>query len=475
MATHEFRLPDVGEGVAEGELIEWRVEVGEPVTENQPIAEVETDKAAVELPSPVDGTVAELRAQPGDIVPVGDVLVVFDVEDSMDGSAPPPTESVDEEHTRAVAAPSARRQARELGVDIDGLAGTGPGGRITEADVRSAAQTDADDSQPAQHTSDTQTTRQADESTAEPPREKTLAVPATRALAEELGVDIDAIPPTEYRDGTAFVSESAVRNYATEAASEAEPTGVDTEADQPESAQATADEPAPGVRVPYRGTRRTIGQRMQQSKFTAPHATHHDLVDATELVSLRERLAPVAEERGFGLTYTPIFCKALAAVLPEFPLMNARLDEAEEEIVCHDEYHIGVAVNTPSGLVVPVVEDVDVKSLATVASELESLVERARERRLDPDELQGSTFTLTNPGRLGGEFATPIINYPEVAILGTGAIRKRPWVVDEDVEARDVLPLSVSFDHRVIDGAVVAEFVTDLKTLLRDPTRLMLE
>jgi pyruvate dehydrogenase E2 component (dihydrolipoamide acetyltransferase) len=214
---------------------------------------------------------------------------------------------------------------------------------------------------------------------------------------------------------------------------------------------------------------------MVQSASTVPHVTHHDTADVTDLVSLREELQPAAADRGVRLTYTAFVLKAVAAALREFPSVNATLDEDREEILLREAYHVGVATATDHGLVVPVVEDVDEKRLLAVAREAADLVERARDRSISRAELQGSTFTVTNVGVVGGEYATPLVNYPEVAILALGEIRQRPRVVDGEVVPRHTLPLSLSFDHRVLDGATAARFTNRVVALLESPGGLVLE
>jgi pyruvate dehydrogenase E2 component (dihydrolipoamide acetyltransferase) len=554
----EFKLPDVGEGVAEGELVAWHVEPGDSVTEDQVVAEVETDKALVEVPSPYDGTVAELRAEEGEVVPVGAVLITFDVpgEDEDDteredtdadaGAATPGSETeteagdgdADEPEpaARVFAPPSVRRLAREEGIDLATVDGSGPGGRITEGDVRAAAAADETDEAAdvddasagpaAVSFSGRSATSRGDESDetdaadptdadtaagttmgAEPAgRDRTLAAPATRKLADEEGVDLDDVPASEQRDGEAFVTPDDVRAYAdaqraaqaadaaavsADAADEAgdvgETAGVDEAGDgepvaavdgepEAEPPATVATEPAGDAdeRIPYRGVRRTIGEQMQRSKFTAPHVAHHDTAVVDDLVALRAELKPHAEERGVSLTYMPFVMKAVLKALQEFPMLNATLDEEAEEIVYKQEYHFGVAVATDAGLMVPVVRDVDRKGAVEIASDLGGLVERARDRSISRAEMQGSTFTLTNFGAIGGEYATPIINYPEVAILGLGAIEQRPVVEDGEVVARHTLPLSLSIDHRVVDGAEAAQFTNRVIEYLENPRLLLL-
>ncbi len=519
----EFTLPDVGEGVTEGELLEWHVEPDDRVAEDQVVAEVETDKAVVDVPSPVDGTVRELRAEPGDVVPVGDVVVTFDVDGGETAeSAQSGAADGNQSGGRVFAPPSARQLARELGVDIERVAGSGPGGRVAEADVRAAADArdgvdggageedhgdtglkaavtriDDGDDDAGEDESDglTSVVSRVDDAeddateTANGPesadRERTLAAPATRRVAEDLDVDIDSVPTDETRDGEPFVTEAAVREY-TEAQQQAQAADVAALAgDETDDGAAAVDSDLADTqsvaadegrrREPYRGVRKTIGEAMERSKFTAPHVTHHDTVDVSVLVETRDRLEPRAEKRDVKLTYLPFVMKAVVAALQEHPVLNTTFDEDEEEIVYRSDYHIGVATATDAGLMVPVVERVDEKGLLAVATDVTELTEKARDRSVDVEELRGSTFSVTNFGAIGGEYATPIINYPETAILGLGAIEQRPTVVDGEVVARHTLPLSLSIDHRVVDGADAARFVNTVAEYLEDPTLLLLQ
>jgi pyruvate dehydrogenase E2 component (dihydrolipoamide acetyltransferase) len=544
--VREFELPDVGEGVAEGEIVSWLVEPGDEVSEDQPVAEVETDKAVVEVPSPVNGSVKELHAEAGAVVPVGEVIVTFavegeDVEDEAvekdataesDGEAVETGEEIDtsdaeaaddgaaipasegRSSSRVFAAPSARRLARELGVDIGRVEGSGPAGRVSEGDVRAAAgngqgsppatkptasesESAGGDSGSTVGQADTGSEASTGAATAETEtgsgaeaeagagagatgtattadtaeRDRTLAAPATRRVARELDVDLDRVPASEQRNGEAFVSSDAVREYA-EAQRKAQE--ADAQAVSAGDETGTGDGER-GERVPYQGIRRTIGQAMERSAYTAPHVTHHDTIDASALVETRERLQPVAADRGISLTYMPLVTKACVAALREFPFLNSSLDEDAEEIVLKGEYNIGVAVGTDAGLMVPVVEAADQKGMLQVASETNELVEKARDRSISREEMRGGTFTITNFGAIGGEYASPIINYPETAILGLGAIEERPVAIDGEVLARPTLPLSLSIDHRVIDGATAARFTNRLGEYLEEPRLLLLD
>ncbi|WP_017341908.1 2-oxo acid dehydrogenase subunit E2 [Halorubrum sp. T3] len=548
MTIKEFKLPDVGEGVAEGELVSWLVAPGDRVEEDQPVAEVETDKALVEVPSSYDGTVEELFVEEGEMVPVGDVIISFRVDEEGDeaaagadaeGDAEPASDSTDEPEPepdaaadegdeepgepdtpsgRTFAPPSARRLARELGVDVAAVDGSGPGGRVSEADVRAHAESDAgsagsggeDGPEPrptptptdvgsgdrtsavskrgSGGSADAASTTATSDAPELAGRETTLATPATRKVARERGVDIDDVPTDETRDGEAFVTAEAVNAYADALESPDESTPEPADVDVGAGTDATA---ATGVAdaagaasgdetVPYRGVRRTIGKQMERSKFTAPHVSHHDTAEVDSLVEAREELKPTAEAKGVKLTYMPFVMKAIVAGLKEYPYLNSELREDDEEIVLKGEYNLGIAVATDAGLMVPVVDDVDEKGLFELADEVNDLASRARERKLKPAEMKGGTFSITNFGAIGGEYATPIINYPETAILGLGAIEERPVVREgadgaSEVVPAPTLPLSLSIDHRVVDGAVAAEFANTVMEHLENPLLLLNE
>ena len=540
--VREFKLPDVGEGLAEAEIVRWLVSVGDRVSEDQPVAEVETDKAVVEVPSPVNGSVREILVEEGEMVPVGTVIITFDVDgEEGDGAAAADAERGATEATeteakagsgagtaggRTFAAPSTRRLARELGVELGVVEGSGPGGRITESDVRvAAAGTEASDGSDSEE--DTATEDGSDptdapkratrrigsedgdtEATADlgagvpsgsgaekADRERTLAAPATRKLADEAGIDIDSVPTERTRDGEAFVTPAEIDAYAEaqRAAQTADAEAVSRTADaEPSGATGNTREPSDGdERIPYRGVRRTIGDRMERSKYTAPHVTHHDEADVTELVETRSRLKERAEKRGSRLSYMPFVIKAVVAGLREYPILNSKLDEDNEEIVLESEYNIGVATATEAGLMVPVVENADRKGLLEIADEMDQLVGKARDRSIAREEMQGGTFSVTNFGAIGGEYATPIINYPETAILGIGSIKDKPRVVDGEAQRasdassgdaaskavvpRKVMTLSLSIDHRVIDGAEAARFANTVIEYLETPELLLLE
>ena len=508
----EFELPDLGEGVAEGEVLAWHVAVGDSVREDEVLAEVETDKAAVDVPSPVDGVVRERHAEAGELVATGEVLVT--IEEGADGAETEDDESHADESAapdgekRVFAPPSVRRLAREKGVDITAVEGSGPSGRITEPDVEAAAEASdgggpksvvskvGDDGESGTADRGGSATEDGDgpavksavrrvDATIEERRDHTLATPATRKLARELGVDIDAVPTDQTRDGEPYVDAAAVRAVAEQRDEEIPDREVREVAEtvvselRTAAAETVSQTPVDATegdrREPYRGIRRTIGEQMARSRREVPHATHHDKVAVPGLVEARERLEPLAEDRGVDLTYTPFLLQCVAAALNDHPILASQLDTEAEEIVSRSDRDLGVAVATDHGLVVPVVEDVDEKGLLELAAELSDLVSRARSRDLGRAELQGGVFTVTNFGAIGGEYADPIINVPETAILGVGALKERPVAEDGEVVARPTLPLSLAIDHRVIDGADAARFVNTLESYLADPTRLLLD
>jgi len=404
--TYEFRLPDIGEGVAEGEILKWMANVGDQIKEDQPLVEIMTDKVNVQIPAPRTGKVLQILAKEGDVAKVGQTIMVID--DGSGGAQPPAGPTASEPVQTAapsqpqpgapsqsvLATPATRRLARELGVDISFVKGSGAQGRITDDDVKRFA-------------------------SGPPTGPSTVTVPAPRPPAQGAG------PREEL--------------------------------------------------IPLRGVRKTISERMLRSLQTTAQVTHVDEADMTELVLLREAFKGSAEKRGVHLTFIPFIIKALVPALKEFPFVNSSLDEQSGNIVLKKYYNIGVATDTEQGLVVPVVRDVDRKDIFELAGEIETLADRARKAQLTLDEVRGGTFTITNVGAIGGLFATPIVNAPEVAILGLHKIAKRPVVRDGKVEIRDTTYFSLSFDHRVVDGAYAARFTSRVIETVQDTKKLLSE
>lgn len=400
---YEFKLPDIGEGVAEGEVLKWMVKEGDKINEDQPLVEVMTDKVNVQIPAPRSGIVARIMVKEGDVAKVGQTIIVINTE----GVAGPTT------------APSAPQ-------------GQGP-----------------------------QTPRATAASPQQPSATGVLASPATRRLARELGVDIGTVIGTGPQGR---VVDDDVKRAASQ--------GSPSQAARAPGQVLVASQPEKEELVPLRGIRKTIADRLLKSQLTTAQVTHVDEADATELVLLREELKPTAEKRGVKLTYLPLLIKALIPVLKEFPYANSAMDEQAGNIVLKKYYNIGIAIDTEQGLVVPVVKDADSKDVFSLAAEIERLATRARSGQLTLEEVRGSTFTVTNVGAIGGLFATPIINIPEAAILGTHKITKRPVVRDGKIEARDTMFLSLTFDHRIFDGAYAARLTSRLIDTIQDRTRL---
>jgi pyruvate dehydrogenase E2 component (dihydrolipoamide acetyltransferase)/2-oxoisovalerate dehydrogenase E2 component (dihydrolipoyl transacylase) len=406
----DFRVPELGEGVYEAELVAWQVKPGDTVKRGQTLMEVLTDKATMEVPSPFAGTVTALRAQPGQQIKVGDVVLAYEPagqEEAAPASRlPEPAPAASGNGNGAVvrsaaplpatvrAAPSVRQMARKLGIDLTTVHGSGPQGRILVDDV-------------------------------------TRLVPAAGARPQPEAKPAPAEPHFDYG--------------------------------------------RPGTRVKLQGLRRRIADRMVQSKTTIPHYSYVDECDVTDLVRLRESLRPAFAEAGVKLTYLAFFVKAAALALKEVPIVNSSLDEKGEEIVLHDRYHIGIAVATPAGLMVPVVRDADRKDVAAIARDIERLSAAARAGKSKLDDLRGGTFTVTSIGNVGGLISTPVINPPEAAILGIGKVVKRPvYDAAGNIRPAEMVYLSFSFDHRVLDGAVGAVFGNAVVRRLQNPGLLLL-
>lgn len=444
--AYEFRLPDLGEGLTEAEIVRVLVAAGDEVKEDQPILLVETEKAQVELPSPFGGRVATIHVRPGERVKVGSVLVSFEgpggrvtpASGAPAGAkaaprpAPAPAAPAPAPAATGVppaATPATRRLARELGVELAAVRGSGPGGRITDEDVRAAA--------------------------GRPPG-------MARIAEGERGAPAGARAAAPARDGAPGVEEPVEPARPLARQGELPPLP-------------RFEQWGPVEREPLRGVRRRSAEHLALAWAVIPHVTQHDEADITALEGLRRRHQARIREGGGELTLTACLVKASALTLKAHPRFNASLDAETGELVKKGYYHIGVAVDTERGLIVPVLRDVDRKRLVEIARELPALAARARDGKASLEELRGGTFTVTNTGGLGGTGATPIINYPEVAILGVGRAREMPVVRDGQVVVRLILPLSLAFDHRVIDGMEAARFVADLVHLLEDPERLLLE
>ncbi len=416
--AYEFKFPDIGEGLTEGEIVRWLVKEGDALKEGAPLVEVETDKALAEIPSPKTGVVLKILAKEKEIVKVGQVIVVLGEKGESTAAAvqkpasvgvvgeleeapeEAPAVSVTTETKKplfvsahALATPAVRALGKELGVEIEQVKGSGPEGRVLEKDVRQAAEAKG--------------------------------------------------KPVESEKKPAKVKKYDLYGYV--------------------------------ERIPLRGVRRSIAKAMVKSIYTAPHVTTTDEADVTELWKMREKEKKAAEKKGIKLTILPFIIKSVIAGLTEHPYLNATLEDENEEIILKKYYNIGVAADTPEGLMVPVVKNAKDKSIFRLAEEVSGLSEKARKRTIDLADLKWGTFTISNYGAVGGIYGTPIINHPEVAILGVGKIKDMPVVKEGKIEIRKILHLSLSFDHRVVDGAEAVRFLNTVIEHLEDPDLILLE
>lgn len=424
----QFKLPDIGEGIHEGEIVKWFVKPGDKVQEDDVLCEVQNDKAVVEIPSPVEGTVEEVLVEEGTVATVGQVLITFDApgyedlkfkgddeeeapkeaqaaQEPVAEAAPAAAAAVDP-NRRIIAMPSVRKYARDKGVDIQQVSGSGDNGRVLKDDIdkflTGGAQAPATEAQEA---------------------------PAAAAQAETAKPAATPIPAGQY----------------------------------------------PETREKMSGIRKAIAKAMVNSKHTAPHVTLMDEVDVTKLVANRKKYKEVAANKGIKLTFLPYVVKALTSALREYPALNTSLDDATNEIIHKHYYNIGIAADTEKGLLVPVVKDADRKSIFNISAEINELGAKARDGKLAPDEMKGASCTISNIGSAGGQWFTPVINHPEVAILGIGRIAEKPVIKDGEIVAAPVLALSLSFDHRMIDGATAQNALNHIKRLLNDPELMLME
>jgi len=442
--VYEFKLPDLGEGIHEGEVLQWHVQANGEIKEDDPLVEIETDKAAVTIPSPKGGTVVSLTGDVGDTINVGQVIAVIDDGSGTPAETPAAVEVTAESATAAAAttpvpavsttppdgprrpvpaAPATRRLARELDVDINMVVPSGPAGRVTPEDVTAAAEG-----------------RQL----------PAVVEPSTAIAKPEIGVV------------------SAETEFAAHAASAIPFLDIDP---LPDFSQY-----GPVEKERLRSIRRRVAHRMTTSTVLVPHVAHMDDADVTLLEEFRDNANMSAEKDGRDrLTLLAFVVKAVTAGLKAAPVFNSSLDPFNEEIIYKKYYNIGIAVDTGRGLIVPVIRNTDCKSIKQIAADIKNLAGRAREGKIDVADLQGSTFTITNVGPLGGTALIPTINYPEVAILGMGSVRPKPVVRDGEIVIRTILPLTMAFDHRVADGADAARFVAELARQLSDPNLLLVE
>lgn len=436
MATTEIKLPELGEGISEGELVKWLVKPGDTLKVDQTMAEVMTDKATVEVPSTIGGKVVSISAKEGDVVKVGQVLLTL--ETSVTTSAAPSA------HSAQATKPSPTPSTQSAAMSATSAA------TVTAAVSSSAGMN------------------------VYPPvaDSSVLATPSTRRLARELNVDINAVTGTGLagrvtREDVLSRSGGGLGAVAAGAPSFARPTTPRPTYQGVGGALET--------REPIRGIRKKIAEKMQLSKQVIPHFTIMDEANVTALVSMREDMKKAAEAKGVKVTYLPFVMKALIATCREFPMLNASIDDAAQEIVYKNYFNLGFAADTPQGLVVPVIKGADQKSILEISSEIVQLSEKARANKLAPEDMKNASITITNIGSIGGTYATPVINHPEVAIFGMYKIVKRPVWDGNGFKPVDMMNVSLTADHRLIDGAVAARFLKAVVARLENPGVLMLD
>ena len=418
MATQNVKLPDIGEGVTEGELVKWLVKPGDTVKADQPVAEVMTDKATVEVPTPVAGTVKELKFKEGDVIPIETVILLLEA-----GGGATKTETPKAAPTPAAKSPAAAPAAMQARPTTTTSAGGG-------LDVYPPT-----------------------------PGPNVLATPATRRLARESNVDLNNLSGTGLAGRV--TREDVLQNM--------KGNGTGTQAKGPRPGGAAEE------RVAMRGVRKKIAENMQMAKHVIPHFTLMEEVRVDELVKLRASAKAAAEAKGVKVTYLPFVMKALIATIRDFPMFNASIDDVASEIVYKKYFNIGFAADTPNGLMVPVVKNADQKTLLQISHEIQELAVKARDGKLSLEEMKGATITITNIGSVGGVYATPIINHPEVAILGMYKIQDKPLWVKDKFERVQVMNFTITCDHRLIDGAVAANFMKAFAGRIENPSQLMLD
>lgn len=455
--TYEFRLPDIGEGIHEGEIVKWFVKPGDEIQEDDTLLEVQNDKSVVEIPSPVSGTVEEIYVTEGTVAVVGDKLVRFDAPDHGIPDHEDDEESADSSNEEASAEKSHEQVGEALGsVDSKKPEEASDGQSSTEPPKEQPVNT---------------STNEVDEN------RRVIAMPSVRKYAREQDVtiaqvagsgkngrvvkeDIDSFKAGDQQQSVEGTTES---QQATETSSNSEKQAPIIEGEFPET------------REKLSPMRKAISKAMSNSKHTAAHVTLLDEVDVTALVAHRKEFKAIAAEKDVKLTYLPYVVKALVATLREFPQLNTSLDDATEELIQKHYYNIGIAADTDRGLMVPVVKNADRKSMFAISNEVNELAGKARDGKLQATEMKGASCTITNIGSAGGQWFTPIINHPEVAILGIGRISEKPVVKNGEIVAAPMLALSLVFDHRVIDGVTGQLALNYLKELISNPSLLLME
>ena len=464
------KFADIGEGIHEGIVFSMNVTVGSTIEEGETLFSVETDKVTAEIPSPVAGKITKVNAAEGDEIHVGEIIVAIDdgeagVRSNMEGDDVMSAEEL------AMTTPETVEEAVDTQSVMDAKVSEtveekGSTSVVGEIEVSS-------DLIPASQEGVLSRVKESI-------KKKILATPVSRKLAKDLNVDIQSVNGTGPA-GRVMKSDIYAVHDKKQTSVVPQPVTVDVASNEKVTNETTRVSKSHVVlsednvtREPMSMIRKTIAEHMVKSKFTIPHTAVMDEVDVSELVAFRNESKMLAEEEGVKLTYLSLIIKAVTVALKEHPIVNASLDEEAQEIIIKHYVNMGIAVDTPQGLMVPVIKGADHMSILDIAQAIASLSERAKTRALSLDELHGSSFTITNYGAFGSSYGVPVINYPDAAVLGIGAIIKKPVVVEDEIVIRSMLPLSMSFDHRIIDGADAGRFMATLKKLLSTPQLLLL-
>ncbi|HLR62264.1 MAG TPA: dihydrolipoamide acetyltransferase family protein [Lentibacillus sp.] len=434
--AYNFKLPDIGEGIHEGEIAKWFVKEGDEVQEDDVLCEVQNDKAVVEIPSPVEGTVTKVHVDEGEVAVVGNTIISFDAEGY---------ESDDEEEEEAEQEEAEKTEDKSDSAE--------------ESEEASGNKEKGDE----QKSGDQDQTSSSDK--------RVIAMPSVRKYARDNDANIQDVQGSG-KNGR--ILKEDVDNYLSGDQQAEQPAEADEGTQEPAAAQAPKGD-YPESREKMSGIRKSIAKAMVNSKTKAPHVTLMDEVDVTELVAHRKKFKEVAADQDIKLTYLPYVAKALISASKKHPILNAAVDDETDEIIHKHYYNIGIAADTDRGLLVPVVKDADRKSIFTISQEVNELAEKARSGKLSPEEMKGASNTITNIGSAGGQWFTPVLNYPEAAILGIGRIQEKPIVRDGEIVAAPVLAVSLSFDHRIVDGATGQLALNQIKRLLNDPQLIMME
>ncbi|MBD8013718.1 dihydrolipoamide acetyltransferase family protein [Planococcus wigleyi] len=463
----EFRLPDIGEGIHEGEIVKWFVKAGDTIEEDDILVEVQNDKAVVEIPSPVSGTVEEVLVEEGTVAVVGDILVRIDAPDAEEMNFK------GDHGDKEEAAPEVKEETEE-----QVQSGTAESGQ--EVDKAPAKEEEPKEQTGAGAQPQADSTEEAD------PNARVISMPSVRKFARDNDVDIKQVTGSgnngrilredveAFMNGDQKAAAPAASEAPQETTQEAAAESTDKAAAVPKAAAAPEGE-FPETREKMSGIRKAIAKAMVHSKHTAPHVTLMDEVDVTELVAHRKKFKDIAAEKEIKLTYLPYVVKALVSTLREFPALNTSFDDETSEVIQKHYFNIGIAADTEKGLMVPVIKNADRKSIFAISDEINGLATKARDGKLTAAEMKGASCSITNIGSAGGQWFTPVINHPEVAILGIGRIAEKPVIKNGEIVAAPVLALSLSFDHRMIDGATAQHALNHIKRLLSQPELLLME